>query len=98
MICSGLHDDYENPPDIPTFSTHPMPKKPRKESLSDALTGAAVAFAKVFSDKDKPKPSQLSAPTSCASPGKTLELRMKNFEQLRYLQQLFDDGILTDQE
>ena len=32
------------------------------------------------------------------SPSKAAELRMKNFEQLRYLQGLFDDGIITDKE
>ena len=29
------------------------------------------------------------------SPGKAVELHMKNFEQLRYLQQLYEDSILT---
>jgi hypothetical protein len=32
------------------------------------------------------------------SPGKSAELRMKNFEQLRYLQHPYDDGILTIKE
>ena len=32
------------------------------------------------------------------SPGRSIELRMKNFEQLRYLHQLMDDGILTTTE
>ena len=32
------------------------------------------------------------------SPGKAVELWMKHFQQLRYLQQLFEDGILTQQE
>lgn len=32
------------------------------------------------------------------SPKKSVELRMKNYEQLRYLQQLFEDGILSDWE
>jgi len=32
------------------------------------------------------------------SPGKTAELRMKNLKQLRYLQSLFEDGILTEKE
>ena len=32
------------------------------------------------------------------SPGKAVELRMKTFEQLRYLQQLYEDGILTIKE
>jgi len=32
------------------------------------------------------------------TPEKSVELRMKNYEQLRYLQQLLDDKILTDSE
>ena len=32
------------------------------------------------------------------SPGKTVELRMKNYQQLRFLQQLFEDGILDEKE
>ena len=32
------------------------------------------------------------------SPGKILQLRMKNLVQLRYLQGLFDNGILTEKE
>lgn len=36
--------------------------------------------------------------THSMSPSKAVELRMKNFEQLRYLQQLFDDKILTEKE
>ena len=32
------------------------------------------------------------------STGKAAELRMKNLEQLRYLQGLYDDNILSDSE
>ena len=32
------------------------------------------------------------------SPGKAVDLRMKNIQQLRYLQQLHDDNILSDAE
>ena len=36
--------------------------------------------------------------TSSMSPTKAIELRMKNFEQLSYLKQLFDDNILSEDE
>ena len=39
-----------------------------------------------------------SSSGACVSPGKAVELRMKNFEQLRFLQQLFDDDILSESE
>lgn len=32
------------------------------------------------------------------SPGKSTELRMKNLQQLRVLQQLYDDSIVSDKE
>ena len=35
---------------------------------------------------------------STISPGKTVGLCTKNYEQLRYPQSLFEDGILTDKE
>ena len=55
MLASNLHDDVDNPPEIPAF-TGTASKRPRMESLSDALSGAAVAFAKVFSG-EQPKSS-----------------------------------------
>ena len=102
MLCSNLHEDMENPPDIPAFSGS-VPKKPRKESVTDVLAGAAVAFAKAFSNEKANQTSESasvshSPVTSGVSPSKAIELRMKNFEQLRYLHQLYDDGILDTKE
>ena len=45
------HTSYENPPDLPAFKT-PQPKK-HKESLTEALAGAAVAFASAMSGGSK---------------------------------------------
>ena len=92
-VCGNLHDDLDTPPDLPSFQGHTAAKKAPRESLQDALTGAAVTFAKVFKDDRVVEPAEKSA----AEMSK-IELRMKNFEQLRYVQQLFNDGILTDAE
>ena len=35
---------------------------------------------------------------AAVSPGKTVELRMKNYEQLLVVQQLHDNGIVDDKE
>lgn len=46
-------------------------------------------------------PPVTTTTTSCkspVSPGKSASVRMKNLEQLRYLQQLFKDNILTENE
>jgi hypothetical protein len=67
------------------------------------LTSAATAFAQAFSGAPAsqknvpPSPS----PTSTAvgmSPLKAADLRMKHLEQLRYLQQLMEDGIISKDE
>jgi len=101
IICSNLHEDMEKPPDMPAFST--VTKKPRKESVTDVLAGAAVAFAKAFSNEKANQTSESasvshSPVTSGVSPSKAIDLRMKNFEQLHYLHQLYDDGILNTKE
>lgn len=101
MVAQNLHDDYDNPPNIPAFSG--SSKKPRKDNMYEALTGAAEAFAKVVTSTSTGDQHTCTTPSSSMStgrisPSKSIELRMKNFEQLRYLQQLFDDGILNDKE
>ncbi len=68
--------------------------------MSETLTGAAVAFAKTISGG---KENEAQQATQCPSdvslsPGKRIEPRMKNFEQLRYLQQIFEDQILDEKE
>jgi len=50
-IVSGVHSDYDNPPDCPAFSGT-APKRARRESFSDAISGAAVAIVKALSEKN----------------------------------------------
>ena len=59
----------------------------------------------LFSHSFKNEPPQHGASTSAytatdlgVSPAKAVELRMNNLEQLRYLQKLFDDGIVSEIE
>ena len=77
-----------------------MPKRAKHESLSDALIEAAVAFARAFKGNTSfvQSPSEMPVTTVGMSPSKAVDLRMKNFEQLRYLQPLYDDRILTMKE
>ena len=100
MSINGLHVDYDCPPNIPMITG--AVKTHKKESLSEAISSAAAAFANVI------KPANtFSAETSSSeqntsavnkSPGKHADARMKNLEQLRYLQQLHLDKILTEEE
>ena len=99
MHVAGIHDSMDDPPDVPAFSSNP-PKRQRKNSLTESLTGAAVAFANTLSHNagDSPLQSGQSSHGVGISPRKAVELRMKNYEQLRYIQQLFDDNILSEEE
>ena len=105
-IATDHHDDYDEPPDWPQFKSQAtvVPKKKRgQDSLTDALTGAAkVIVEAVTSNKhgnssSAPHPSGQTSST-CISPANKVDLRMKNYEQLRFLQQLYDDGILCEKE
>ena len=96
MIVAKTHDDMDEPPKVPMI-TGAVQKSQPKESLTDAFVSAATAIAKVFS------PSQASVATTETqkvpfSPGIKLDLRMKNLEQLRQLQKLLEDGILSQEE
>lgn len=95
MISTGLHDDYDNPPNIPAFSGS-INKRARKDSVSDTVSGAAIAIVEALQEKKTDKGP--SSAFSGNSPGRLVDIRMKNYEQLRYLQSLFDDGILTEEE
>ena len=69
-------------------------------SLVQSSQSSQVQSSPVQSSPVQPFPVQQgSLVGSCSvSPGKNIELRMKNLEQLRYLQKLFEDNILTDIE
>jgi len=101
MIASGTHDSFDEPPRVPMILGAPLPKRPKpQESMSTALIGAATAFAKVLSPSPPScgTPEKVSHSSIKISPGKTADIRMKNLEQLRYLQQLMEDGILSQKE
>ena len=42
LIESGRYDSYEDPPAIPLITGGPLPGKPKKESLSDAVSGTPI--------------------------------------------------------
>ena len=99
MVANKLHDDLDTPPTIPAFTS--TPRRPRSQSLSTVISGAATAFAQALeenSQQDRGNGCVTSSASVGVSPGKAIDLRMKSYEQLRYVQQLFDDGILTETE
>ena len=101
MIASNLHDDYETPPIVPAFQENASKKCRQQSSFSDVVSEAAVAFANVLNGGNSVTTfteKASSTGTHSISPSKAIDLRMKNFEQLRYLQQLFDDSVLSENE
>ena len=87
MVTTNLHDDLDNPPDIPAFMST------LRKSCSPSLSIVIVEG----SEQKKEGDSCTSAGSSVGVfPGEAVDLRMKNYQQLRYIQQLFDDGILTE--
>ena len=49
MITCGTHDNLDSPPPVPMIVGSPLPKRPKQESLTSALVGAANAFASAIS-------------------------------------------------
>ena len=100
MIVGGLHDNTDEPPDLPAFQSGEAKKK--KGSTVDAIGGVMDAIARIVEQKtpqDQVSPPVNSGiPVDGVSPAKAADLRMKNVEQLCYLRGLFDDGIISKQE
>ena len=101
MISNGLHESTDEPPNVPMI-TGKAAKQPKRDSMHDTVVDAAKAVAEVLTglrqkdDHSKVPTSQAS--TTGVSPLRLADIRMKHYEQLRYLHTLFDDGILTEQE
>ena len=98
MIAAKTHDDLDDPPRVPMITGSVKRNSQPKESLSDAFASAATAIAKVLSPIPTVTQTKGAESQATFSPGKKLELRMKNLEQLRQLQQLLEDGILSQEE
>lgn len=97
MVAVGTHSDMDSPPNVPMI-VGGITQQPRRESFSDVMCTAATAFAKALSPPPAQCPQGPSSTSQTQSPNKTVDVRMKNLEQLRYLQQLKGEGILSEEE
>ena len=117
MISTGK---YENTDTIPVFlELDNQPKKSKRTSLADAITGAAATFANavkspevqqcnsqsvVISSPNSPSTPAVGGGTSTCpmapgiSPGRITDLRMKKLHELRELQGLLEQNVLTQEE
>ena len=106
FIRMDRHEIYEHTPPIPLMTGEQKGRSKKcKDSVSDALAGAATAIANALTGKGQQtssparSSSKVSFSTSHAlSPNNQAGLRRKHLEDLRTLSQLFDDGILTHGE
>lgn len=71
--------------------------KRQKNYLAESSTQGITALSKAIHPLPV-QPNIITSSTCGVSPGKSIDLRMKNLEQLRYIQQLYEDNILTDIE
>lgn len=105
MICASIHSSKDDPPNIPAFHGC-VAKKSRQQSasFSEAITGAAVAITKALNGTSTSESATESAiatphdPVGKNSPGKVVDLRMKYLEQLKYVKELLENNILTEEE
>ena len=103
LIQSGRYDDYDTPPDIPLITGGPAPMK-KKGNLVDALTGAATTVVKMLQSNantvtvSSHTPPKTDSVRAGISPLKFAQLRRNCLEDLKRVKELWDDGVLTQEE
>ena len=86
MVGSNMHDDLENPPNIPAFCGNTPNRLQQQESFSDVIRGAVVAIVRALASEIPSKvndasatPCQSSTSLPCGlSPAKAVEMRTIN--------------------
>ena len=104
MYVNKQWKSLDEEPDIPLLRGG-LKKVPRKESISDAITGAAIAFAKALTPQNTPTPTPTKQssgthsplPTG-VSPASKAKLSSTYISQLRELQELRESGVLSEEE
>ena len=101
MITNGQHESFEDPPKIPLFTGGIIRKNSPRESLSDVVKTAATAVANVLNKStslDSPSKTQVTAPQTTVSPARTVQLNSKHLQNIRVLHELYENGVLSDEE
>ena len=106
MITNKQHRDKTIPPNIPMI-VGKIDKKHKKE-FSECLSDCAVAIVEALKGPPTPMPADATPKCHCnttnrglsdgISPGKKVNLRSQYLSQLKTLQTLRDDGVLTVEE
>lgn len=98
MIVTKQYTDKNTPPSIPILTG--KGEKKSKKDFSDTVADCAVAIVRALSPENQATCSNPTAHTSPdkISPSKKANLRSQYLSQLRTLQNLRDDGVLTQDE
>ena len=94
MIKNSQWDKMDDPPPIKMITSGKSAKKD-KDSVADIIAGAAVAVVQALKNPSPSPPQSSSFPQDGISPGKKVNLRQQYLQQLKIIQNLRDDGILT---
>ena len=108
MLHCGSHKNYDKPPKLPEeIIAGPSPKR-HKPDFSEPFRDAAVAVVRALTPSPSAVNTVTSSTTSSAttsatisvgiSPGRKVDLRGKNYQQLRQIQTLYEDSILSIEE
>ena len=103
VITTGNWDDRDKHPPLPAFDDN-EPKKVKKAALSDVIASSvvkAMTTSQVTSPETPTKSSKTSTQSNKPiglSPGRVTDLRIKKLQELRELQQLLEQNVLTDAE
>lgn len=93
MKLNGQHKSMDHPPQIPLFTG--TISKPKRESLSEALTSAATAVVGVL--KGTPQSPSASVETGM-SPGKRARVSGEYLDHLEKIKKLHESGVLSKSE
>ena len=98
-MVNKQHDDVDHPPNIPLI-TGGVKKHARKESLTDAISGAAFvkALASHRASPQKPPQHCVAATNTGVSPSSKARLSGQYIEQFKSLQELRESGVLSEEE
>ena len=91
MKLNGQHNSMDHPPQIPLFTG--TINKPKRDSLTEALTSAATAVVGIL----KGTPQSSPAPVGM-SPGKRARILGQHLDHLEKIKSLYESGVLSKSE
>jgi hypothetical protein len=96
MIVNDQWKSYDDPPDVPLITGGARIFQ-RRETISEAITGAAMAFAKAISPSTNQQSTVQAAPKTPVQSGVSPMSKARlSSEYIKSLQQLRDCGVLSD--